>query len=106
MAHDLGAEVLMVGTLHVYLIIIWVSLVSLFIWHFSLLIGVSPATGIILAKVVISLQERHVLDFLGEVAILSYLILIDIVQLLGHAMTMAPLFISLENVPSVGQLYL
>lgn len=72
-AHDLEAAVLSVGTLYATLINIRASIVGPFRLYFSLLIRVSIATLVILARVVFILQRMHILGFLVEVAIFATL---------------------------------
>lgn len=79
-AHGSEVETLRLGTLHVSLIYIRVSLVSPFMSHYILLIEVSLVAVVILARVVVSLQERYILGFLFEVAISSQLNLLEKVQ--------------------------
>lgn len=79
LAHNLEVAVFKVCILHVNLINIRVSLVRLFMWYFRLLMEICRIIVIILARVVASLREGHLLGFLAEVVILGQLDLLVIV---------------------------
>lgn len=70
--------------------------------YFTLLMETSLAILIILAKVMFSLEEVHLLGIFLEVAFLDQLNLMGSVKCLKHVFTMGPSTILLESVPGIG----
>lgn len=101
-AYALETIVLRVGNLHINLISPRVSLVSPFIPYFILLMEASLVSVTLLARVVVSLREVHLMGILAEVVTLGQPNLLSSVQRLRPIMIVGPSTISLERVPIVG----